>query len=128
MPAACGARRTRRLCRRTVEVHYVTARTELSRAGTDDFLAEHRLPGYRNVHYCPKWQGSKRHKLEVHARLAHEYQVIASIGDTDAEEGEAARAAGVPFVLVDRDKPGGAWAAVAELITAVEGFRIEEHA
>lgn len=112
-----------RLCRRTVEVHYVTARTDVSRKGTDDFLAEHRLPGYRNVHYCPNWQGTKRHKLEIHARLAREYQVIASIGDTDEEEGEAARAAGVPFVLVDRDRPDGAWAALAELILAAEGFR-----
>jgi hypothetical protein len=115
-----------RIHRQRVEVHYVTARTEVSRAGTDEFIAEHRLPGYRNVHYCPRWQGTRRHKTELHARLAREYQVIASIGDTDAEEGESARLAGVPFVLVDRDNPGAAWVAVAALIEAAEGFRRED--
>lgn len=113
-----------RLHRQKIEVHYVTARTEVNRKGTDDFLAEHRLPGHRNVHYCPNWQGSKRHKAEVHAKLAREYQIVASIGDMDEEEGEAARLAGVPFVLVDRDRPAGAWAALAELVLAVEGFRV----
>src|SRR3954454_17364168 len=92
-----------RLDRQKVEVHYVTARTEVSREGTDRFIMEHKLPGYRNVHYCPKWQGTRRHKAEMHARLAREYQVIASIGDLDEEEGEASRLAGVTFVLVDRD-------------------------
>ena len=115
-----------RVHRQKVEVHYVTARTELSRKGTDEFIAEHRLPGYRNVHYCPKWQGTKRHKAEIHARLAREYQVIASIGDLDEEEGAAARLAGVAFVLVDRDNPVPAWAAVAALIEAAQGFRVEE--
>ena len=115
-----------RVHRQKVEVHYVTARTEVSREGTDAFIAEHKLPGYRNVHYCPKSQGSKRHKSEVHARLAREYQVIASIGDLDEEEGAASRAAGVTFVLVDRDNPAVAWAAVAALIEAVQGFRVEE--
>ncbi len=114
-----------RVHRQRVEVHYVTARTEVSREGTDAFIAEHKLPGYRNVHYCPKWQGPKRHKAEIHARLAREYQVIASIGDLDEEEGEASRLAGVTFVLVDRDNPGPAWAAVAALIETVQGFREE---
>ena len=114
-----------RVHRQRVEVHYVTARTEVSRKGTDEFIAEHRLPGYRNVHYCPKWLGSKRHKAEVHARLAREYRVIASIGDLDEEEGEASRAAGVTFVLVDRDDPAPAWAAVAALVEAAQGFRVE---
>lgn len=115
-----------RVHRQRVEVHYVTARTELSREGTDAFIAEHRLPGYRNVHYCPKWQGTKRHKAEAHARLAREYQVIASIGDLDEEEGEASRSAGVTFVLVDRDNPGIAWAALAQFIEAAQGFRVED--
>jgi hypothetical protein len=115
-----------RVHRQKVEVHYVTARTEVSREGTDAFIAEYRLPGYRNVHYCPKWQGTRRHKAEMHARLAREYRVIASIGDLDEEEGEASRLAGVTFVLVDRDKPDRAWAAVAALIEAVHGFRVEE--
>lgn len=115
-----------RVHRQRVEVHYVTARTEMSRKGTDEFIAEHKLPGYRNVHYCPKWQGSKHHKVEMHAKLASEYQVIASIGDLDEEEGEASRLAGVIFVLVDRDNPHVAWAALAALIEAAEGFRVEE--
>src|SRR5262249_5036622 len=115
-----------RVHRQKVEVHYVTARTEVSRKGTDEFIAEHKLPGYRNVHYCPRSQSSKRHKGEVHVRLAREYQVIASIGDLDEEEGAASRAAGVAFVLVDRDNPAVAWAAVAVLIEAVQGFRVED--
>jgi hypothetical protein len=115
-----------RVHRQRVEVHYVTARTEVSRAGTDAFIADHRLPGYRNVHYCPKWHGTKRHKAELHVKLAREYQVIASIGDTDDEEGEAARLAGVPFVLVDRDNPGPAWVTVAALIEAAQGFQGED--
>ena len=115
-----------RVHRQKVEVHYVTARTEVSREGTDAFIAEYKLPGYRNVHYCPKWLGTKRHKAEIHARLAREYQVIASIGDLDEEEGEASRAAGVTFVLVDRDNPAPAWAVVAALIEAVQGFRVED--
>ena len=115
-----------RVHRPRVEVHYVTARTEVSRDGTDAFIAEYKLPGYRNVHYCPKWQTTRRHKAELHTRLAREYQVIASIGDLDEEEGEASRAAGVPFVLVDRDNPDHAWAAVARLIEAVQGFRQEQ--
>jgi predicted secreted acid phosphatase len=115
-----------RIHRQKVEVHYVTARTEVSREGTDAFIMEYRLPGYRNVHYCPKWQTTRRHKAELHAKLAREFRVIASIGDTDDEEGEASRLASVTFVLVDRDNPNIAWATLAELIEAVQGFRVEE--
>jgi predicted secreted acid phosphatase len=115
-----------RVHRQKVEVHYVTARTEVSREGTDRFIMEHKLPGYRNVHYCPKWQTTRRHKAELHARLAREYQVIASIGDLDEEECEASRLAGVTFVLVDRDNPAVAWAALAGLIETVQGFRVED--
>jgi hypothetical protein len=111
-----------RLDRQKIEVHYVTARTEVSREGTDRLIADNKLPGWRNVHFCPKWMASRRHKVEVHAKLAKEYQVIASIGDTDEEEGVAARLAGVAFVLVDRDDPIAAWVAVAELIEAAGGF------
>ena len=73
-----------------MKVHYVTARTEVSREGTDRFIMDHKLPGWQNLHFCPHWQGSKRHKTEAHARLAREHRVIASIGDTHEEEGEAA--------------------------------------
>ncbi|MDB5306366.1 MAG: hypothetical protein JWO38_568 [Gemmataceae bacterium] len=111
-----------RIDRQKLAVHYVTARMDVSRDGTDRFVMEHRLPGWRNVHYCPKWQGSRSHKAQVHVHLAREHRVIASVGDTDEEEGEAARLAGVPFVLVDRDNAVPAWVAVHELIEAVNGF------
>ena len=83
---------------------------------------EHKLPGWRHVHYCPKWQGSRSHKAQVHAELARQYRVIASIGDLDEEEGEAARLAGVPFVLVDRNDPAPAWLAVGEMVAGAGGF------
>ena len=83
---------------------------------------EHKLPGWRNVHFCPHWHGSLRHKIEAHARLAREHRVIASIGDTHEEEGEAARLAGIAFILVERGNPAPAWEAVAELIAAANGF------
>src|SRR5262249_31098410 len=44
-----------RLDRQKVHVHYVTARMDVSRAGTDRFIMEHRLPGWRNIHFCPNW-------------------------------------------------------------------------
>lgn len=115
-----------RLDRQKVEVHYVTARTEVSREGTDRFIADHKLPGYRNVHYCPRWQGSKRHKAEVHAKLAREYRVIASIGDCDEEEGAASRLAEIAFLLVDRDNPLPAWFALEEMIVAEGVFVLGE--
>ena len=111
-----------RVNRQKVAVHYVPARTEVSRAGTDRFIVERRLPGWRHVHYRPKWQGTRSHKAQVHLRLAKEYRVIASVGDTDEEEGEAARLAGVPFVLVDRDRPDPAWERVAAPVEAAGGF------
>ncbi|HEX4609982.1 MAG TPA: hypothetical protein VH092_17445 [Urbifossiella sp.] len=115
-----------RIDRQKVAVHYVTARTDVSRAGTDRFIMEHRLPGWRHVHYCPKWQGSRSHKAQVHVHLAKEYRVIASIGDLDDEEGEAARLAGIPFVLVDRNNAVPAWAEVEKLLDAVGAFVISE--
>jgi phosphoglycolate phosphatase-like HAD superfamily hydrolase len=105
---------------RAVEVHYVTARPEASRAGTEQFLVDHRLPGWRNVHYCPSWQSSRRHKAEVMARLAREYRVIVSVGDHDEEE-QASRAAGIPFVRVNGDNDEEAWREVARLIAAAAG-------
>jgi ribonucleotide monophosphatase NagD (HAD superfamily) len=111
-----------RLDRRKVTVHYVTARTEISREGTDRFIVDHKLPGWRNVHFCPNWQGPLRHKTDAHTKLAREHRVIASIGDTHEEEGEAARLAGITFVLVERGNAAPAWKAVAELIASVNGF------
>ncbi len=100
---------------RTVEVHYVTARPEASRPGTETFLAEHRLPGWRNLHFCPDWQSSRRHKAEVMARLAKEFDVLVSVGDHDEDE-EASRAAGVPFVRVTDTNLEAAWREVAERV------------
>lgn len=104
---------------RTIEVHYVTARTEASRRGTEDFLVEHRLPGWRNLHFCPNWQSSRLHKTEVIARLAWQYAVIVSIGDHDEEE-QASRAAGVPFVRVTDDNIEEAWTEIAGLVFGSE--------
>jgi phosphoglycolate phosphatase-like HAD superfamily hydrolase len=102
---------------RAIEVHYVTARPEASRRGTEEFLARHRLPGWRNLHFCPAWQSSRRHKAEVIARLAREYAVLASVGDHDEDE-EASRAAGVPFVRVSDDNAEQAWLDGARLVGA----------
>lgn len=100
---------------RSIEVHYVTARPEASRAGTERFLAEHRLPGWRNLYFCPSWQSSRTHKTEVMARLARQYRVLVSIGDHDEDE-QASRAAGVPFVRVTDENVDEAWREVARLI------------
>lgn len=101
---------------RAIEVHYVTARPEAARRGTEDFLAEQRLPGWRNLHFCPSWQSSRQHKMEVIARLARQYAVIVSIGDHDEDE-QASRAAGVPFVRVTDDNIEQAWEEIARLVT-----------
>jgi phosphoglycolate phosphatase-like HAD superfamily hydrolase len=103
---------------RSIEVHYVTARPEASRRGTEQFLADQRLPGWRNLHFCPAWKSSRAHKAEVMARLARHYQVIVSIGDHDEDE-EASRLAGVPFVRVRCDNVEEAWLEVARLIAAL---------
>jgi hypothetical protein len=111
-----------RLDRQKITVHYVTARIEATRSATERFFEEHRLPGFRNLHLCPGYFGSLRHKQEKHELIAREYRVLASIGDCDADEGEAARRAGVPFILVDPDNPAAAWVALAELIEREGGF------
>src|SRR5262245_56270218 len=58
----------------SVEVHYVTARPEECRAGTERFLQEQRLPGWRNLHLCPFWRSSREHKVEAIAWLARRYR------------------------------------------------------
>src|SRR5689334_15407159 len=104
LPITVATELLRRLGR-AVEVHYVTARTEQRRAGTEKFLSDHRLPGWKNLHLCPLWQSSYQHKRDVIARLAREYEVLFSIGDSGEEE-EASVAAGVPFLRVDRADAG----------------------
>ncbi len=105
---------------RAVEVHYVTARPEAARAGTEEFLMEQRLPGWRNLYFCPNWQSSRLHKAEVMARLAKQYTIIVSIGDHDEDEA-ASVAAGVAFVRVTDDNVEQAWQEVARLIAAASG-------
>ena len=102
---------------RSIAVHYVTARPEGSRAGTEQFLADHRLPGWRNLHFCPPWKSTRQHKTDVMTQLAREYHVLASIGDHDEDEA-ASRAAGIPFVRVSDDTHADAWAEVARLVAA----------
>ncbi len=102
---------------RLVTVHYVTARPEAARDGTERFLAEHRLPGWRNLHFCPNHLSTRQHKTEVMARLAKEYQVLVSVGDA-AEDELASLAAGVPFLLVTDDNADEVWAQIAARVAA----------
>ncbi len=102
---------------RSIEVHYVTARPEASRKGTEEFLGDKRLPGWRNLHFCPTWQATREHKTAVMTKLAKQYHVIVSIGDHDEDE-VASLAAGVPFVRVVEDKHADVWIEVARLVTA----------
>jgi hypothetical protein len=103
---------------RSIEVHYVTARPEASRPGTEQFLSDHRLPGWRKVYYCPNWQSSSRHKAEVIARLAKEFDVLVSVGDHDEEE-QASLSARVRFVRIPEGDPTAAWIEVARLVGAL---------
>jgi len=102
---------------RSVAVHYVTARPEASRAGTERFLAEYRLPGWRNLHFCPTWQSSLTHKTQTMVRLARQYRVVVSIGDHDEDE-KASREAGVPFVRITDATVEQTWREVARLVAA----------
>lgn len=120
-PVAAGVAVLQRIDLQKINVHYVTSRAEASRNGTAQFLEHHRLPGRENVHYIPVYSGSREHKLKLHLRLAREFHVIASIGDS-YEEAEASAAAGVPFVSVDPAKPDDAWGQLAERIAAAGGF------
>jgi hypothetical protein len=104
---------------RSIEVHYVTARPEASRAGTEQFLADHRLPGWRKVYYCPSWQSSSQHKAEVIARLAKEFRVLVSIGDHHEEE-RASLDANVPFVRISEGDPTAAWIEAARRVGGPE--------
>jgi hypothetical protein len=100
---------------RAIEVHYVTARPDGARKGTEEFLCDHRLSGWRNLHFCPNWQSTREHKTAVMCRLAKEYNVIVSIGDADEDE-QASLAAGVPFVRVTDMNTEDAWKEIAALI------------
>lgn len=117
LPAGCRALAGLDRC---VEVHYVTARPEASRAGTEEFLLAQRLPGWRNLHFCPGWQSSRAHKAEVMARLARQYEVVVSVGDHDEDE-SASVAAGIPFLRVTSENGEGVWREVVRLVGAAVG-------
>lgn len=123
VPIRAGVELLRRLDRARVEVHYVTARTDASRRGTERFFAEHRLPFDRNVHYSPSVIRSLDHKFALHSRLAREYHVLASIGDS-FEERLASEAAGIRFVLVDTSSATVAWSELERLL-AEHGVLVE---
>ena len=114
-PIDAGCEVLRAIDRQRVTVHYVTARPEASRDGTEQFIVDHRLPGWKNLHFCPHWKSTRAHKTETNHRIAREYRVIASIGDTP-EDALAALEAGIHFVQVDVGDPCAAWKELAELI------------
>ncbi len=106
---------------RAIKVHYVTARPEASRTRTEEFLCDLCLPGWQNLHFRPVWQSIREHKTAVMCQLAHNYNVIVSIGDTEEDE-QASRAAGVVFVRVAETNCEDAWKRITELVEqATEG-------
>ena len=116
-PVAKGVEVLRRIDPARVHVFYVTARTPKSQQGTERFMQQHDLPHPANVLYSPLITSSRDHKWECHHDLAKRFRVIASIGDAE-EEAEASAAAGVPFVLVDVNRPEAAWAELEALLEA----------
>lgn len=105
---------------RAIQVHYVTARPEASRAGTERFLADHNLPGWKNLHFCPNHKSTRTHKADVIARLAKECHVLVSIGDHEEEE-IASRAAGIPFLRVTCDNHEAVWSDFMRVLAAHAG-------
>ncbi|VTR96682.1 HAD family hydrolase [Tuwongella immobilis] len=106
-------------------VYYVTARPESTRPATERFLAEHRLPGWNRVHYCPTWQSSRQHKRDAHAKIAMEHWVLASIGDSD-EEAHAAAATKIPFLRVEYGNPESAWQELERMLGQLGLLRQDE--
>jgi phosphoglycolate phosphatase-like HAD superfamily hydrolase len=116
-PVVKGIEVLRRIDPSRVHVFYVTARTPKSQRGTDVFMLLHDLPHPANVIYSPEITSSREHKRKCHLELAGRYSMIASIGDAE-EEAEASTAAGIPFVLVDVNRPELAWAELETLLEA----------
>jgi len=108
----------------TIQVHYVTSRPEESRAGTESFIDEYRLPGSRNVYFTPDYKSSLQHKTDVIRRIAKEYDLIASIGDAD-EDANAAKKAGVQFVRVRHEHAEAAWSELEEMVNKSTRDRID---
>ena len=101
---------------RAIHVHYITARPETSREGTERFILDHRLPGCRNLHFCPSHQSSRLHKAEAMVRLMKEHLVLVSIGDHDEDE-HASLSVGIPFVRIRDDNHVEAWAEFVRLVS-----------
>ena len=120
VPVMAGVRVLRQIDEGKLQVHYVTARTTVCRLATEKFMEENRLPGAHNVHYCPAKTRSCDHKHNLHRSLGREFRVIASIGDS-VEEEQAAKAAGIPFVIVDSSRPTEAWTILADRVASVAG-------
>jgi len=114
-PVVKGVEVLRRIDHNRVHIFYVTARTTASKRGTDVFLLLHDLPHPANVLYSPIITSSRDHKFDCHLDLAGRFRVLASIGDAD-EEAEASAAAGIPFVLVDVNRPEAAWAELERML------------
>lgn len=121
VPVEAGVGVLRRIDGARLEVRYVTSRTNISRDITERFLRNNCLPGVQNVHYCPVDTTSLEHKRAQHQSLSLGLDVIASIGDSYEEE-EAARSAGVLFIIVDPCNPAPAWAEIADRISEFRGF------
>lgn len=100
---------------RAISVHYVTSRPEEARSGTLKFLEGHRLPGWDNLHFCPRWKSSRQHKAEAMGQIAHDFDVLFSIGDADEDE-EASLQAKIRFIRVSLDYPEGAWEEAASIL------------
>jgi len=115
VPVEAGIDTLSQIDEEKIQVHYVTSRTTVCVVTTERFLEEHRLPGAKNVHFCPIETRSYDHKRRLHNALAQEFNVIASIGDSFEEE-EASEAAGIPFIAVDPSHPAEAWSILAQRI------------
>lgn len=122
-PVVKGVEVLRRIDPTRVQVFYVTARTPASKRGTDVFMLLHDLPHPTEVLYAPFYTSSREHKLKCHLELAGRFRVIASIGDAE-EEAEASAAAGIPFVLVDVNRPELAWTGLETLLEAAGVLKV----
>ena len=111
-PVLAGVDLLRRLAKSQLEIHYVTARPEETRAATQHFLETHRLPYSRNLHLCPRHKGSMRHKREATEKIKRDSRIVLSIGDSDEEE-MASKDQNIPFIRIDPENFEASWKKVA---------------
>ena len=121
VPVNVGIELLKQIDDERLTVFYVTARTEICRVGTETFFATYDLPGQSNILFCPDSLDSFEHKRKQHEYLARNFEVVASIGDSQEEE-QASAAAGIPFCYVDPCNPAEGWLALAARIAQVNGF------